>query len=326
MGWRHIPVSISILLNGRTSGFTLVQTKIHEPIILSLQDIISPSETKDMLHNIESLIRNGDCIPTTSYQEDVFSKDKWEEEDTLLRSIIQPLVDDDLIPSEYAIHLQDDGDAALKAFVYAVTRYQDRLSEENIILGANIIQRREAIERWKGDDGLAIMKLSSDDVVGENDVVDWGAISLGKRYELPLVILNKLEQLIPQLLHGSWITRDATLVQYSEGDLQVPHIDPCDATLLICLKSCDEGGDTCFPLLEQPLRLENKAGSGILFFSSNKVTGDDIRDTSSLHHGGKVIKGEKIVVQLMLDLSDDNTTGCPGKPNSWLDFVIHYKE
>ena len=115
-------------------------------------------------------------------------------------------------------------------------------------------------------------------------------------------------------------------MQYSEGDLQVPHIDPCDATLLICLKSCDEGGDTCFPLLDQPLRLENKAGSGILFFSSNKVTGDDIRDTSSLHHGGKVIKGEKIVVQLMLDLSDDNTTGCPGKPNSWLDFVIDYKE
>ena len=155
MEWRHIPFGISILLTiniyGRTSGFTLkssshlnvdqVQTKIHEPIILSIQDIISPSETKDMLHNIELLIRNEDCIPTTSYQEYVFSKEKWEEEDTLIRSIIQPLVDDDLIPSEYAIHLQDDGDAALKAFVYAVTRYQARLSEENIILGANIIQR-----------------------------------------------------------------------------------------------------------------------------------------------------------------------------------------
>lgn len=301
-----------------------LQTKGHEPIILSLPDILSTDQTSSMLHVIESSIQNGNLVSTDSYQEDIFSKDKWGEEDTILKSIVRPLLDEHLIPSEYSSHLEDgdDPNAALQAFVYAVTKYQERLSEDNIILGANIIQRRQAIERWKSEDGLAIMKLSLDDV-GKHEEMDWNSISLGKRYELPPIILNELEQLIPRLLQGSWVTRDATLVKYSEGHSQVPHIDPCDATLLICLKSCDEGGDTCFPSLEQPLRLENREGSGILFFSSHKVIGDASRDTLSLHHGGKVTEGEKIVVQLMLDWNGDLITndGVPA-PESWLDIVV----
>ena len=298
-----------------------LQTKDQEgPIILSLPDILPPDRINDMLNSIESSIENGDSVPTSSYQEDIFSKDKWEEEDGVLLRIAQPLSEDGLMPSKYAKRL-DDGDdpnAALQAFVYAVTKYQDRLCEEDIIRGANIIQRRQAMERWKSEDGMAIMKLSLD-IVDEAKGVDWESISLGKWYELPPTILNELEQLIPRLLHGSWTTRDATLVKYSEGDSQVPHIDPCDATLLICLKSCDGGGDTCFPSLGQPLRVENKEGCGILFFSSNKIVGDATRDSLSLHHGGKVMRGEKIVVQLMLEWAGDNTTN--GSFGSWLDIL-----
>lgn len=209
--------------------------------------------------------------------------------------------------------------------MYAVTKCQDKLSEENIILGANVIQRRQAIDRWKSEDGLAIMKLSADDDVAQDENVDWDSISLGERYELPPAARDELERLVPTLLQGSWTTRDATLVKYSSGDSQVPHIDPCDATLLICLKSCDVGGETCFPLLEHPLCLENNAGCGILFFSSNKVTtGDESRDTMSLHHGGKVVEGEKVVVQLMLDWNgvSENAPDCV-PPESWLDTIIH---
>lgn len=118
-------------------------------------------------------------------------------------------------------------------------------------------------------------------------------------------------------LLGNWKTNDATLVKYNKGELQVPHIDPCQATLLICLQSCDEGGDTCFPLLEDQRR-ENKAGSGILFFSSNKVSGG--QNTLSLHHGAKVLKGEKLVVQLMLDLVEDDLSNKASE--SWLDYII----
>ncbi len=82
------------------------------------------------------------------------------------------------------------------------------------------------------------------------------------------------------------------------------------------------GGETCFPLLEQPRRLENKHGCGILFFSSNKVKGDDSRDTFSLHHGGKVVKGEKIVVHLMLDLNDSDDTIDRDECESWLDYLV----
>jgi len=263
---------------------------------------------------IESAINSGDLSSTSSYQEDIFSKDKYEEEDDVLKSITRPLLD--------TINL-GVGEDPLKAFVHAVTKYQDRISEENIIIGANIIQRRQAIERWKSEDGLAIMKLSADCVINDNGCVDWDSISLGKRYQLPPILLNELERLTPRLLRGSWTTKDATVVRYRAGDSQVPHIDPCDATLLICLKSCEEGGDTCFPLLGEQPRLENRAGSGMLFFSSNKVTGDDSRDSLSLHHGGKVMKGEKIVVQLMLDWNDDHipNSSVPA-PKSWGDVVL----
>lgn len=269
--------------------------------------------------------------PTLTYQEDVFSKEVVEKEESTLRHIVQPLLDDGTIIDNDSMNKKD---GPLRAFVYAVTNHPDRILQEDIIIGANIIQRREAIERWKSDEGLSIMKLSMDyDVMIQNkeeevDTIDWDAISLGKRYEVPNELLDKIEQnVIPSILKesstrntsSSWTTIDATIVKYNEGDLQVPHIDPCDATLLICLQPSIEGGSTCFPLLNPPLRLENKrGGDGYLFFSSKVLGGgshrqddddngddDDCsrgreRNALSLHHGGRVTKGNKIVIQLML--------------------------
>ena len=311
-----------------------IPTNAPEPIIVTLPNLIPPNQINNLLHNIESARKLGDLKPTNSYQEDVFSRDLQKDENAFFRSMVQPLVDDNLIPSEYCEDKDKDTDTdkALEMFVYAVTNYQERLNEEDIIHGANIIQRRQAFERWKSEEGRAIMKLSLDtdmDVVTDTDTDDDAddTLCLGKRFQMPTKVLADLKLLIPQILKGYWEVKDATIVQYALGDTQVPHIDPCDATILICLKNCQEGdggdggggGDTCFPMLEIPSsrRLENRAGCGILFFSSEyeeeeamDIDADSDTDTDvnsrnrnalSLHHGGKVTSGEKIVVQLMLD-------------------------
>ena len=294
---------------------TEIQTKDHEPLILSLPEIISTPQCSEILHSIEDLRRCGELVPTVSYQEDIFSREAWDREDADLRAIVQPLVDHHRLPSEYIRALEENGNenedhlnAPLEAFVYAVTHHQEDMAEDDILMGANIIQRRQAIERWKSEEGQTIMQLSLDGA--EEHTINFDApgpidLSLGTRYEVPPNLLDQLQALIPKVLKGSWDIRDATLVHYKEGDTQVPHIDPCDATLLICLKNCDEGGSTCFSMLEEPRRLEHRDGHGILFFSSYSIVGDASRDVLSLHHGGKVTKGEKIVVQLMLDWGND---------------------
>jgi hypothetical protein len=318
----------------------------EEPIILSISNIFTKVEIDDMLQ----LIDNNESVltPTLTYQEDVFSKEAWDAEDSTLRRVVQPLLDDGTIKDDDTMN---EKDGALRTFVYAVTNHPDRILQEDIIIGANIIQRREAIERWKSEEGLSIMKLSMDyNMMIQNnkeeeevDTIDWDAISLGKGYEVPNELLEKIEQyVLPSIFKeesstrntSSWTTIDATIVKYNEGDLQVPHIDPCDATLLICLQPSIEGGSTCFPLLNPPLRLENRrGGDGYLFFSSKVLGGgghgqDDDDDNNgdcnrgrernalSLHHGGRVTKGNKIVIQLMLKYSgaDDLQT--------WLEVLV----
>lgn len=300
-----------------------------EPAILALPSLLTKDKAKEIHAEIELAISEGTAEPTESYQEDVFSKTKREDEDDVLRSILRPLVEDASLPSSCISALQrgDDG-APLEAFVHAFTDHKDRFTEEDVIVAANIIQRRKAADRWKSEDGVAIMSLSLDsDIVsgqvvdGETVIdVDWDAVSLGKRYEVPQNILEQLDVLVPRLLRGKWRTKDATIVKYVEGDLQVPHVDPCDATILLCLRSGDEGGDTCFPLLDPPLRLLNAEGDGLLFFSSEMGKGIEnrARNTSSLHHGGRVVRGKKIVVQLMLEFlhSDESELY-----ESWLDVV-----
>mmetsp|Transcript_32072 Transcript_32072/g.47366 ORF Transcript_32072/g.47366 Transcript_32072/m.47366 type:complete len:349 (-) Transcript_32072:277-1323(-) len=295
LGSRHCCFSLS---GGSPTAYNLkanlIETNNPEPIILCFPEIISTHKITEMLNTIET----NKLVPTKSYQEDVFSKDAWIQEDITFRSITRPLEQDNLIPPEYYSASNDD--AALKIFVYAVTNHQNKIQEKDIIRGANIIQRRQALERWKSEEGQALMQLSLDERTADGH----HTLSLGKRYEMPSSILLELQQLIPRILTGSWTVNDATLVKYSEGDSQVPHIDPCDATLLICLKSCEQGGATCFPILQEPRRFENKTGCGFLFFSSNAIAADKSRNTLSLHHGGKVEKGEKIVVQVMLDFED----------------------
>ena len=115
-----------------------------------------------------------------------------------ITSIVQPLLDDGTILIEDDSMNEKDG--ALRIFGYAVTNHPDRILQEDIIIGANIIQRREAIERWKSDEGLSIMKLSMDyDILQSKegvDTIDWDEISLGKRYEVPNELLERIEQFV----------------------------------------------------------------------------------------------------------------------------------
>ena len=224
-----IPNCSSFSVSNRPAPTILpITTSQEDPTILALSNIFTHEEVDD----IWQLVKSSTLTPTSAYQEDVFSKEAWDAEDAILRKIVQPLLDDGTIPSNH----NDDSaekEAALRSFVYAVTHHADRIAQDDIIVGANIIQRREAIERWKSDEGLSIMKLSMDyDMLkeeGDTLNVDWDAISLGKRYEVPSEVLDEIEHVIPTVLKGSWTTTDATIVKYQEGDLQVPHIDPCDA-------------------------------------------------------------------------------------------------
>jgi len=115
--------------------------------------------------------------------------------------------------------------------------------------------------------------------------------------------------------------------KYGEGRLAGSLAsDPCNATLLICLESCATRG--AIPAFRRwnDLRRENGEGCGILFVSSNKIGEDASRDASSLHHGGKVLRGEKVAVQLMLDWKGDGkTNGDFVVPRPWLNIIINQK-
>jgi len=278
-----------------TKSLPLVQVKnARDPVILSLEDFISLDEATDML----CMLRGSDLIPTTNYQEDVFSKSAYCQEDLHFISTVERVLD--RIPEDYR-------DSPMQMFVYAVTNFQDELIEEDIVQGANALLRRQALERWKSEEGQALLGLSQN-----------GFENVGQRYQIPSTLLSRLQRLVPRVLKGDWTLKDATAVQYEEGEGQPPHIDPCDATLLICLQQSDEGGDTCFPMLDQSI--PNKTGNGLLFFSSNTINGDSGRDTMSLHHGGQVDKGSKIVVQLMLDWQGGDGGG-DEQGSSWLDVL-----
>lgn len=266
----------------------------QDPMIISLPNLIQNNE----INSINSIITKSSLDITRNYQEDVFSANAYEQEDLLFHQISKPFMKD--IPLEYR-------KSPMQMFVHVATKYQDELDENDIIKGANAIQRRQAMERWKSNDGRAILELSDDD----------GFESIGKRYQMPKELISDLEiTLIPKLLKGKWELKDATIVHYEDGDSQVPHLDPCDATILVCLENNTDRGDTCFPLLN--LRVQNKKGNGILFFSSDLQANDDGRERNamSLHHGGMVKGGEKVVFQLMLDFIGDYNVN-----NSWLDLI-----
>jgi len=209
---------------------------------------------------------------------------------------------------------------------------------------------------------LSISNDTDNDDTDDHDVI--ANTNVGQRYQMPPELLSRLqENIVPRILKGGmcielgkngiedeckgndcgWLLRDATIVKYQEGNGQPPHLDPCDATILLCLResggatvsesssACgddgsnaapagsdtrrggeegNDGGATYFPMLD--ISIDNKAGDGLLFFSSNTICGGPGRNVMSLHHGGRVRKGSKIVVQLMLDwtgLGSDSDLG-----------------
>lgn len=255
--------------------FTFISTE--DPVILSISNLIPRHSAVE----IANKLREVKCEATTSYQEDIFAQDASKREDEHFMAVVKPFLDQ--IPPEYLT-------SNLESFVYVVTKFQDRLNEEDIIKGANFIQRRKALERWETEEGQILLKLAADGNEFESNI--------GKRWQVPMDVLEEFKILIPRLLMGDWIIHDATIVTYQEGQSQVPHLDPCDATILVCLKESDVGGETCFPLIGQ--KVKNQCGNGILFFSSAANNGDD-QSIMSLHHGGKVIHGEKMVLQIMLN-------------------------
>ena len=259
--------------------------RVDEPVILYIDDIIQKSVVQHLVHSIYVGIQNKTLIPTTNYQENIFALDAFEKEDEVLDTIVQPFIESNQIPLEYQ-------SSKLESFVYAVTKFQDKLDEMDIINGANIIQRRQAFERWKGDEGQALMDLVS----GAQGRGNANVINIGSRYQLPIDLLREIKSCIPRILKEEWIIKDATIVSYQEGQTQVPHIDPCDATIIICLQECELGGETCFPIIGE--QINHSAGNGLLFFSS---TSRESQSIASLHHGGLVEKGEKIIVQIMLE-------------------------
>lgn len=268
---------------------------------------------------------NGDelaLMPTADYQENIFDPNAEEKENQHFESVVEKSGME--VPDEFCT-------TQLQSFLWVVTNAESQgivIKEEDIIHGANAILRRQALEKWQSQHGKKILALSSDKTEFTEPA---------KRYKMPKELKQfMLEEIIPNLFSSaviSWEVRDATVVIYGQGDSQVPHLDPCDATILLYLSDGGEtmldcqGGDTCFPLAQ--LSIPTRRGSGLFFFSSrfnssvkNKMSDNDKikydsysseRDTGeknidelSLHHGGKVYEGEKIVAQIMLDLKVEN--------------------
>jgi len=166
-----------------------------DPVIVSLQNVFDERQINSMI----SIIQRSERISTNNYQEDVFSDQAYEREDVFFRKIAKPFRDE--IPVEYQ--------SPDEMFVYAVSKFQERLTEEDIIQGANAIQRRQAVEKWKSEEGQRILAMSDD-----------GFESIGKRYQMPGDLYHQIEYVIPQLLSDNWTLRDATIVFYDSGDSQ----------------------------------------------------------------------------------------------------------
>eukprot|EP00565_Helicotheca_tamesis_P002906 CAMPEP_0185736424 /NCGR_PEP_ID=MMETSP1171-20130828/27851_1 /TAXON_ID=374046 /ORGANISM="Helicotheca tamensis, Strain CCMP826" /LENGTH=340 /DNA_ID=CAMNT_0028407045 /DNA_START=190 /DNA_END=1213 /DNA_ORIENTATION=- len=310
------------------------------PLILTIDNILSPTKVTEIRNFIQSSKSN--LSPTHDYQEDVFSASATQKEDIHFTQVINQL--EKSIPGEFATD-------PLSSFVWIVTNHPNLVDEDDIIKLANAIQRREALKKWKTEVGEALLGLSSDEMKFEK---------AGQRFIMPSELRSEFEALIPLFLQGSsnsvkkaqkdtaglsWKVKDATLVVYGEEESQVPHVDPCDATLLLYLSDAESddcvGGDTCFPLSD--MRVPPKRGRGLLFFSSllncdeasttldeDSPTGDSgeekqqtqrERDILSIHHGGRVEKGEKIVAQIMLDACFEGETR-----DSWLDTLLCLQE
>ena len=294
------------------------------PLILSLErdgDVcLNPSQVswaRDLI--LEKCNNENDInlVPTVDYQENIFDSGVEEVENEHFQNVVNK--SGLIVPSEYS-------NDPLQSFLWVVTNANANgitIEEQDIIKGANSILRRQAIDKWKSEQGKKILSLSSDHTAFS---------AAATRYKMPEELKSFiLETIAPELFLSSitnWTVHDATVVVYREGESQVPHIDPCDATVLLYLSDngnkmndC-KGGDTCFPLID--LKVHTQRGSVLLFFSSSFISSRDEcndftkatspqkqarinrfekeSDELSLHHGGQVYGGIKILAQLMLNL------------------------
>jgi len=155
-------------------------------------------------------------------------------------------------------------------------------------------------------------KISRSEVVGANGqpVVDSARTSSGyfiMAEDARRALVREVERRIAEWTHLPVENGEAFYVlRYQVGQRYVPHTDFFDdsnnaeiqnqigapgnrmATVLTCLKSPDEGGETEFP--QAGIKIPCTAGNAILFWDMNPDVSVDHR---SLHGGLPVLKGEK---------------------------------
>lgn len=300
----------------------------ESPTILTIDNLLSEEDINTAMKYIKM-----ECVNTTTtsdYQEDIFRAGAEEEEDSHFVAAVDralskgiglnpPLVRGD-IPMAHT-------DSPLEQFLWVITNHAEAMDQADIVTGANFIQRRQARQKWESEGGRQLLELSMDDEP---------FAKAGKRYEMPNEVKDMLIQKIVRRMMPitiRWSIQDATVVMYDEGESQVPHVDSCDATILIYLDDGRatledihdltrlEGGETCFPFVD--CRVPVKVGTALLFFSSTPPPSGE-RDVASLHHGGLVKSGKKAVAQIMLDLSYEGQTNDFARSSSnasWLDIL-----
>ena len=328
---RHRRSAESVALASSSSESPIVASEANllnseSPTILTIDNLLSEEDVHSAMKYIKT-----ECVNTTTtsdYQEDIFRAGAEEEEDSHFVAAVDralskgidlspPLVRGD-IPMTHT-------DSPLEQFLWVITNHAEAMDQADIVTGANFIQRRQARQKWESEGGRQLLELSMDDEP---------FAKAGKRYKMPNEVKDMLIQKIVRRMMPNtirWSIQDATVVMYDEGESQVPHVDSCDATILIYLDDGRatledirdltrlEGGETCFPFVG--CRVPVKVGTALLFFSSTPPPSGE-RDVASLHHGGLVKSGKKAVAQIMLDLSYEGQTNDFARSSSnasWLD-------
>ena len=290
----------------------------ESPTILTIDNLLSEDDIKTAMKCIETECV-GTAMTTSDYQEDIFRDGAEEEEDKHFADAVERALSDGVgtqqnIPPEHA-------NSPLEQFLWVVTNHPNAMVQEDIVTGANFIQRRQARQKWESEGGRQLLELSMDEKP---------FAKAGRRYEMPNQVKEMLlEKILRRIMMDPrhWSVHDATIVKYDEGESQVPHVDPCDCTILIYLDdgatNLEEeyssvglnGGDTCFPVTSIGCRrVPVEVGRALLFFSSTPPPSSE-RDVTSIHHGGLVQSGSKVVAQIMLSYRGDISISC------WLEIL-----
>lgn len=289
----------------------------ESPTILTIDNLLSEDDIKTAMKCIEM-----ECVSTATtsdYQEDIFRDGAEEEEDNHFSDAVERALSNSIgtqqnIPVEHV-------NSPLEQFLWVVTNHPNAMDQEDIVTGANFIQRRQARQKWESEGGRQLLELSMDEKP---------FAKAGKRYEMPNEVKDMLlEKILRRIMRNpqNWSVHDATIVKYDEGESQVPHVDPCDCTILVyfddgatctnlkeeCSSAGLNGGDTCFPVIGCTVPVE--VGRVLLFFSSTPPPSGE-RDVTSIHHGGLVQSGRKVVAQVMLSFGGENSS-----ISSWLEIL-----